>query len=89
LTIPLLWEDPFSIKYPKNYHFIEIYLNNLNESYKIKLNEYIIHNDIFPSNTLFKYPSFIKYLNIFNVYHSVEEWIGTLTTKKEQSTYLY
>ncbi|RGB39164.1 hypothetical protein C1646_740236 [Rhizophagus diaphanus] len=41
LAIPLLWEDPFSIKLPKNYRFIEIYLNNnLNEEDKTKLNEY-------------------------------------------------
>ncbi|RGB30446.1 hypothetical protein C1646_671683 [Rhizophagus diaphanus] len=31
LAIPLLWEDPFSIKLPKNYHFIETYLSFLNE----------------------------------------------------------
>ncbi|GET54298.1 hypothetical protein GLOIN_2v1787706 [Rhizophagus irregularis DAOM 181602=DAOM 197198] len=40
LAIPLLWEDPFSIKFPKNYQFIEIYLRNLNDDYKTKLNEY-------------------------------------------------
>ncbi|RGB27420.1 hypothetical protein C1646_769124 [Rhizophagus diaphanus] len=34
LAIPLLWEDPFSIKFPKNYYFIEIYLNNLNDDDK-------------------------------------------------------
>jgi hypothetical protein len=31
LAIPLLWEDPFSLIYPKNYHYIEVYLHNLND----------------------------------------------------------
>ena len=30
LTIPLLWEDPFSLP-TKNHKFIEIYLHNLND----------------------------------------------------------
>ncbi|RGB22099.1 hypothetical protein C1646_776653 [Rhizophagus diaphanus] len=42
LAIPLLWEDPFSIKDPKNYHFIEIYLHYLNDDDKTKLNEYLL-----------------------------------------------
>src|SRR5437762_14157359 len=63
LAIPLLWEDPFSMKFPKNYHFIEIYLHNLNEDDKTKLNEYGINNNFFPSNTLFNYSGFIKRLN--------------------------
>src|ERR1051325_11384707 len=58
LAIPLLWENPFSIP-TENYHFIEIYLYNLNDDIKTKLNEYAI-NTLFPSNTLFNYPSLIK-----------------------------
>ncbi|PKY30781.1 hypothetical protein RhiirB3_448043 [Rhizophagus irregularis] len=67
LAIPLLWEDPFSIKFPKNYIFIEIYLNNLNDDDKVKLNEYIIHNKLFPLKTLFNYPRFIKHLDAYKV----------------------
>ncbi|PKK56155.1 hypothetical protein RhiirC2_800629, partial [Rhizophagus irregularis] len=79
LTIPLLWEDPFSIKFPKNYQFIEIYLRNLNDDYKTKLNEYVVHNnDLFSSNTLFNYPSFIQCLDISKVYYSIEKWITTV-----------
>ncbi|UZO18288.1 uncharacterized protein OCT59_009604 [Rhizophagus irregularis] len=37
-TIPLLWKDPFSMKHPKNFHFIEIYLQKLNEKDKTQLN---------------------------------------------------
>src|ERR1700743_3446532 len=61
LTIPLLWEDPFSIKLPKNYYFINIYLYNLSDDDKIKLNNYKINDDLFTlNNTLFNYPSFIQ-----------------------------
>ncbi|PKC58432.1 hypothetical protein RhiirA1_470980 [Rhizophagus irregularis] len=79
LAIPLLWEDPFSIKFPKNYQFIEIYLRNLNDDYKTKLNEYVVHNnDLFSSNTLFNYTSFIQCLDISKVYYSIEKWITTV-----------
>src|SRR5688572_30220791 len=63
LAIPLLWEDPFSI-YKTNYHVIKIYLHNLNDDDKAKLNECRIKVNLFPSNILFNYPSFIKCLNI-------------------------
>ncbi|GBC08695.1 hypothetical protein RclHR1_08310003 [Rhizophagus clarus] len=80
LAIPLLWEDPFSIKFPKNYHFIEIYLHNLNEADKTKLNEYGINVRLFPSNTLFNYSSFIKCLNTYTLIFSVEKWVGIIKT---------
>ena len=64
LAIPLLWEDPFSMKLPKNNHFIKTYLHNFNEDNKIKLNEYGINNRVFPSNSLFNYPCFIKCLKM-------------------------
>src|SRR6266496_5715835 len=88
LTIPLLWEDPFSKKFPKNYHFIEIYLHNLSEDDKTKLNEYgIISDNLFPSSTLFNYPSFIKCLNINKIYCSIEMWVRTLTNEEQPSGY--
>src|SRR6185369_556218 len=59
LAIPLLWEDPFSIP-TLNCRFIDIYLSYLNEDWKLKLNEYGINNNLFPSNTFFNYPSFIQ-----------------------------
>jgi hypothetical protein len=86
LAITLLWENPFSNKYPKNYHFIEIYLHKLSEDDKVKLNEYGINDDIFPSNTLFNYLSFIKHLNISKVCCSIKGWaknVGTLINKKK------
>ncbi len=92
LATPLLWEDPFSIP-TKNFYFIEIYLHNLNDDdLKTKLDEYKINDDLLPSNTLFNYPSFIKYLNTWKVISSIESWIsstevvGTLTTEKKPSS---
>ncbi|GBB84053.1 hypothetical protein RclHR1_01070003 [Rhizophagus clarus] len=87
LAIPLLWEDPFLIKKPKNYRFIEIYLYNLNEDYKTKLNEYVNHDDSFPSNTLFNYPSFIQHLDTSKVCYSVKMWISTIIINKQPSRY--
>ena len=75
LAIPLLWEDPFSIP-TQNYHFIEIYLHNLNDDDKAKLIEYGIHNALFPTSTLFNYPSFIKCLNTYKVFISIESWVS-------------
>src|SRR5256884_3680164 len=68
LAIPLLWEDPFSFP-TKNRQFIKIYLCNLNEDDKTKLNEYGINYKLLPSNTLFNYPSFIKYLDIWKIFN--------------------
>jgi hypothetical protein len=80
LAIPLLWEDPFSIKLPKNHHFIEIYLHNLNDNDKTTLSEYGINVNLFPSNTLFNYPSFIKSLNTYTLIFSIEKWFEIVKT---------
>ncbi|CAB5144508.1 unnamed protein product [Rhizophagus irregularis] len=87
LAISLLWEDPFSIKFPKNYRFIEIYLHYLNDYDKEKLNDYVINNHLFTSNTLFNYSSFIQRLDTYKVRNSIEEWakaVGSTFTTKEQ-----
>ncbi|EXX51805.1 uncharacterized protein OCT59_000361 [Rhizophagus irregularis] len=78
LAIPLLWENPFSSP-TKNYHCIEIYLHYLNDDDKTKLNEYVIHNELFPTNTLFNYPKFIQHLNTYEVYNSIEEWFEAVS----------
>jgi hypothetical protein len=75
LAIPLLWDDPFSFPYSaKNYHFIEVYLYNLNEDDKIRLNEYGINSNLFSSSTLFNYPNFIENFNIYSIYRSINFW---------------
>ncbi|GBC10875.1 hypothetical protein RclHR1_09980009 [Rhizophagus clarus] len=75
LAIPLLWEDPFSISI-RNYKFIDIYLHNLNDDLKTKLNKYkIFISNILPCwNKLFNYPSFLKYLNLHEFIISLHNW---------------
>ncbi|EXX62441.1 uncharacterized protein OCT59_000358 [Rhizophagus irregularis] len=90
LAIPLLWEDPFSVKLPKNYYFIETYLRNLNDDDKAKLNEYVIHNELFPSNILFNYPRFIQRLDTYKICFSIEKWVATVrisTRRGQHSNY--
>ncbi|CAB5182236.1 unnamed protein product [Rhizophagus irregularis] len=74
IAIPLLWEDPFSKKFPKNYRFIEIYLHYLNDNDKAKLNDYEIDYYLFSSNTLFNYSRFIQRLDTSKVRKSIERW---------------
>ncbi|UZO23260.1 uncharacterized protein OCT59_015604 [Rhizophagus irregularis] len=76
IAIPLLWEDPFSIPI-KNYNFIIIYSHNSNSDFKTKLIEYkIIENNSLPPDTLFNYPSFLKYLRINKKFvYSVQNWV--------------
>jgi hypothetical protein len=78
IAIPLLWEDPFSIP-TRNYNFIGICLRNLNEYDKAKLIDYGINDNIFQTNTLFNYPSFIKCLNTSKIGYSVDKWICSFT----------
>ncbi|GBC02669.1 hypothetical protein RclHR1_04740012 [Rhizophagus clarus] len=77
LAIPLLWEDPFST-HVQNFQFIKFYLHNLNDDDKAKFNKYGINNLLFFSNTLFNYPSFIKYFNTYKCTYSIEKWLATL-----------
>src|SRR6266487_5331934 len=67
LAIPLLWEDPFSIKYRNNttFHFLDTYFLFLNENDKSKLKEIEFYE--FEHKPLFNYPSFIKTLNLFRI----------------------
>ncbi|RIA84578.1 hypothetical protein C1645_808700 [Glomus cerebriforme] len=88
LAIPLLWEAPFSLKIPKNYHYIEIFLHNLNEEDKTQLNKIGINKNIFPTSTLFNYPGFIKCLKMVEIAYSIEKWIeivrNSATQEQEQ-----
>ncbi|RGB31960.1 hypothetical protein C1646_763491 [Rhizophagus diaphanus] len=89
LSIPLLWENPFSIP-TGNYNFIEIYLNNLNDDFKTKLIEYkIINNNSLSLNIMFNYSKFLKYLNTYKFVFSVEKWFESVirTLKPENRLY--
>ena len=81
LTIPFLWEDPFSTKYRKNstFHFLDTYFLFLNENDKNKMKK--IKSYKFNSNLykpLFNYPSLIKTLNFFRMEIHVMDWINTI-----------
>ncbi|EXX76890.1 hypothetical protein GLOIN_2v1767282 [Rhizophagus irregularis DAOM 181602=DAOM 197198] len=84
LAISLLWEDPFSIP-TKHYRCIETYLCFLNEDGKAKFNEYGINNNLLFSNTLFNYPSFIKYLDTYKIYCSARKWVNKYNHEKLES----
>ncbi|RGB31947.1 hypothetical protein C1646_763476 [Rhizophagus diaphanus] len=74
LSIPLLWENPFSIPI-QNYNFIGIYLHVLNDELKAKLKEeYKIDDNLYSSNTLFNYPTFLKYLYTPKIISSIRKW---------------
>src|ERR1051325_7555222 len=76
LAIPLLWEDPFSIKYQKNLtsHFLNTYFLFLNDNDKSKVNE--IKPFKFDSQKpLFNYPSLIKTLSLFRLELHVTNWL--------------
>src|ERR1051326_398534 len=81
LTIPLLWEDPFTISTfsAESYRFIEIYLHFLNHNDRARLIEHGINIDFLPSNPLFDYPSFIRYLDTYKIFISINVWISYAT----------
>ena len=66
LAIPLLWEDPFSIKYRKNFssHFLDTYFLFLNDYDKSKLKKILSYKfNLSLQKPLFNYPSLIKSIN--------------------------
>src|SRR5581483_2843696 len=80
LAIPLLWEDPFYIKYRESTpHFLHTYFLFLNDDVKIlvkeiKEEEFILLN--LQKSPLFNYPSLIKTLNVSRLKTHVEKWLG-------------
>ncbi|KAF0541553.1 hypothetical protein F8M41_005324 [Gigaspora margarita] len=71
LSIPLLWQNPFSIDQSSS--FISQYFSSLDENEKIILNEYGI-NIKFP-NTLFNYAKFLKVLDLSKLEDKIRNWI--------------
>src|SRR5436190_23616715 len=80
LAIPLLWEDPFSIKYQENSsHFIDTYFLFLNDNDKDEVKEnlksYKFDSNLQPP--LFNYPSLIKILSFFRMQSHLIQWFYT------------
>ena len=86
LAIPLLWEDPFSIKFRGSVlllHFLDIYCLFLNDNDKSKVNEikkFELNSNL--QKPLFNYPSFIKTLNSFRLELHVMKWLNSNTTSE-------
>ncbi|CAI2187971.1 10810_t:CDS:1 [Funneliformis geosporum] len=79
VSIPILWEDPFSVLCPigYSYNILDTYLQYLGQDDKEKLKELgiIIHSPTFKSR-LFNYPSFIKVFNITRVEVHIVSWVN-------------
>ncbi|PKY32959.1 hypothetical protein RhiirB3_451522 [Rhizophagus irregularis] len=93
LAIPLLWEEPFSICTDNHtiIKIIKIYLNNLNDDFKMKLYEYKIINNSLPSKNmlLFDYLKFLKYLNTHNFILFVDTWLDYAIYNLKPENILY
>src|SRR5688572_16517822 len=91
LTIPFLWEDPFSVKYRKNsiFHFLDTYFLFLNENDKSKMKEIKSYKFNHQSlhKPLFNYPSLIKTLNFFRIQIHVADWLNTINNKTAAISY--
>ncbi|CAB4438293.1 unnamed protein product [Rhizophagus irregularis] len=89
LAIPLLWEDPFSVKYRNNlsHHFIDTYFSFLNENDKNKVNKIKFHKSDIKSSykPLFNYHTLIKTLDTFRMELHIICWLNT-TTNNDQGT---
>ncbi|KAF0555621.1 hypothetical protein F8M41_016997 [Gigaspora margarita] len=72
LSIPILWQDPFSFDESYSPSFISNYFSSLCEDEKLVLKKYGINANSF--KTLFEYARFIKVLNISCLKFKVERW---------------
>ncbi|KAF0557820.1 hypothetical protein F8M41_012274 [Gigaspora margarita] len=77
MSIPILWQDPFSFK-PRP-SFISNYISSLGENDKIILKRCGI-NEEFPK-TLFDYERFLKVLNLGKLKCKVYDWIELFNSK--------
>src|ERR1043165_1740304 len=82
LAISLLWEDPFSIKYEKNFisHFLDTYFLFLDDNDKNKIKSF---NPANLKKPLFNYPSLIKILDFCRFKLHVTGWLDSFTGPSE------
>src|SRR2546430_5971226 len=93
LAIPLIWEDPFSIKYLEHsitFHFLDTYLLFLNDNDKNEAKEILklYKFDLNSRKHLFNYPSLIKTLNFSRIQFHVISWFNSRNTISPSSTSL-
>src|SRR3954451_20065034 len=88
LVIPLLWEDPFSIKYRKDlsFHFLDMYFLFLTDNGKNEMKGILPYK--FDSNLqkpLFNYPSLIKTIYILRMWSHVSNWTYNIISTPVQT----
>src|SRR5260363_256713 len=75
MSIPILWQDPFSIE--QRSLFIPIYFSSLGEDEKLDvkgcLKEFGINIEF--CNPLFDYARFLKVLHTYRLVNKVREWM--------------
>src|ERR1051325_7792267 len=91
LAIPLLWEDPFSIKCQNlTFHFLDTYFLSLNDNDKNEIKAYKFDSNLNSRKPLFNYPSLIKTLNFFRLELHVTRWLNsTIPIQKSHFTLIY
>ncbi|CAG8714198.1 192_t:CDS:1 [Funneliformis mosseae] len=79
ITIPILWEDPFSVKCRRgnSYNFLDVYFSYFNDDDRTSLKKNGFINNPSPFlKPLFDYPNFIKTLNISRVTLHVDNYLN-------------
>src|ERR1043166_2731827 len=86
ISIPILWEDPFSIECQEGYlyNFLDIYFLFLNQDDKKTFG--ITINSSYHKKPLFNYPNFIKTLNTFRIELHVVNWINNLDSLSDTNS---
>ena len=85
LAIPLLWEDPFSVKCRENLssHFIDTYFLFLSDIDKSKMETKLYSKfDSNLHNPLFNYPSLIKTVNFYRIGSHVTNRLSVNSTQQ-------
>ncbi|KAF0536869.1 hypothetical protein F8M41_009003 [Gigaspora margarita] len=73
MSIPILWQDPFSSDQTRGHLLIPTYFSSFGEYDKSILENYGIDADF--SKTLFDYARFLKVLDLNNLECKVDDWI--------------
>src|ERR1043165_7618075 len=86
ISVPLLWEDPFSARRKGRGSLLDTYLLFFNDDDKARLKEFGIRisSPLLLQKPFFNYPSFIKTFNTFRVGSHIVNWINGLDILPDQ-----
>ncbi|KAG9296101.1 hypothetical protein G9A89_011954 [Geosiphon pyriformis] len=73
-VVPILWRKPITLKTTINPKIIYIYTFFLNDSIKKQLDIDMVTMKIYKNPPLFDYPSFIRELDFYKLYHLITRW---------------